>query len=520
MALGFVSAWLGGGDTADGAPLSARLRWQPSATSGVVGYRVYARPVGGAWGPGIDAGLPAAASDGTLSYDLGNLDTGTSWGVAVSSYLAGSVESPRSNELTLVAAQPTSTTTTTVTTVTTTTAPTVTTTTVPLVTTTTTPPTVTTTTVNPPTTTTSSTLPSSPCAAAIVIPALGGTFTGTTSGQSLQGAPCVVTGSAPERVFRWTPTVSGSTTIATCSSTGTTFDTVLYVRNGTCSGSALACNDDTTGCGITTEATNPHRASRIQMRVVAGQTYFIVVDGYNGAKGNFVLTVTRPYSSLTAGSSGGTLPGATEATCVPPEPCQEATWDETAGCLLTVAPDGSTCELGDPCLVGACEAGTCTPPATVAGVRALDVDRLLLRPAREQMRVIARGTFATETAVDPAVSGVTLELRAPDGSVAYRAVLGGAELHTNRNRTTFRYATRRGQKPPVGAEGLVRLALGVRRGRVAATVTARVPDLVRDAAKTRLTWTLRLGAECAQGLDLACREMPGQIRCLSAGTSP
>ena len=72
----------------------------------------------------------------------------------------------------------------------------------------------------------------------------------------------------------------------------TSFDTALYVRSGSCQGTQVACNDDTAGCG--TSEPNDHHASRATLAVTAGQTYFIVVDGYNGASGNYTLTITPP----------------------------------------------------------------------------------------------------------------------------------------------------------------------------------------------------------------------------------
>ena len=122
-----------------------------------------------------------------------------------------------------------------------------------------------------------------------VIPAQGGTFSGTTSGTSSQAGSCGNSGSSPELVFRWTPTVSGTATIETCGA-GTSFDTVLYLRSGVCAGgSEVGCNDD--AC---VNATGLFRASRLTPAVTAGQTYFIVVDGYGGVQGSFSLTVTPP----------------------------------------------------------------------------------------------------------------------------------------------------------------------------------------------------------------------------------
>src|SRR5207244_4893772 len=128
----------------------------------------------------------------------------------------------------------------------------------------------------------------------------GGTFTGTTSGTSLLAGSCGSSGGSPEQVFQWTPTVAGTATIQTCGA-GTNFDTVLYMRSGVCASGpevVSGCNDDT--CP---NSSGLFRASRIMPTVSAGQTYFIVVDGYGGAQGTFSLTVIPP------GDPVATLPG-------------------------------------------------------------------------------------------------------------------------------------------------------------------------------------------------------------------
>src|SRR5438552_1779264 len=164
------------------------------------------------------------------------------------------------------------------------------------------------------------------CSSPTVLPAQGGAFGGTTSGTSALAGSCGSSGTAPEQVFQWTPAVSGTATIQTCGA-GTTFDTVLSSRSGACAGGpevAAGCNDD--AC---TNATGLNRASRITPTVTAGQTYFIVVDGYGGAQGTFSLTITPPGPTTTTttlpggggcGSpmvipaSGGTFSGATSGT--------------------------------------------------------------------------------------------------------------------------------------------------------------------------------------------------------------
>src|SRR2546425_2097303 len=134
------------------------------------------------------------------------------------------------------------------------------------------------------------------CSSPTVLPAQGGTISGTTSGTSALAGSCGSSGTAPEHVFQWTPTVSGTAIIQTCGA-GTTFDTVLYLRSGSCASGpevAAGCNDD--AC---LNATGLIRASRLTPTVTAGQTHFIVVDGYGGAQGTFSLTITPPAPTTT-----------------------------------------------------------------------------------------------------------------------------------------------------------------------------------------------------------------------------
>jgi glucose/arabinose dehydrogenase len=131
-----------------------------------------------------------------------------------------------------------------------------------------------------------------------IIPAGGGTVTGTTSGSSTTQGSCAAAGtaSAPDAIFRWTPSRSGRATADTCNSQ-VRFDTVVYARGPT--GSQLACSDDVPGCatGDGSQYASSH-GSRASFDVVAGQTYTIVVDGYAGSTGGsagpFALTVTAP----------------------------------------------------------------------------------------------------------------------------------------------------------------------------------------------------------------------------------
>src|SRR2546427_676588 len=162
------------------------------------------------------------------------------------------------------------------------------------------------------TTTTSSTtttLPPDACASPIVIPPGGGTFAGTTSGTGTLSGTCGYSLGSPEKVFAWTPGVSGTATIQTCGA-GTNYDTILYMRSGGCqSGLEVACNDD--ACP---NSTGLARASQITVNVTAGQGYFIVVDGDLGASGTFSLTVTPPSGAVTTTTTSTTQPPTTTST--------------------------------------------------------------------------------------------------------------------------------------------------------------------------------------------------------------
>src|SRR5437773_1214943 len=174
------------------------------------------------------------------------------------------------------------------------------------------------------------------CSSPTVLPAQGGTFGGATSGTSALAGSCGASGTAPEQVFQWTPAASGTATIQTCGA-GTNFDTVLYMRSGACaSGPEVAggCNDD--AC---TNATGLYRASRLTPTVTAGQTYYIVVDGYGGAQGLYGLTVTPPAGSPTTTTS--TRPPTTTTTTTRP-PTTTSTTTTTRPPTTTTPPPTTT----------------------------------------------------------------------------------------------------------------------------------------------------------------------------------
>lgn len=114
--------------------------------------------------------------------------------------------------------------------------------------------------------------------------------------------------SGDDYVVSWTPPSSGPFVIDTF---GSGIDTVLSVVSPECGASKGDCNDDCDGVesGLVYEATQ-------------GETVFIVIEGYSGRQGTFVLNIAQGEalecggfdtdgpmtSSTSAGTSAGTSP--------------------------------------------------------------------------------------------------------------------------------------------------------------------------------------------------------------------
>lgn len=164
---------------------------------------------------------------------------------------------------------------------------------------------------------------------------------------------------AGEVVYRWIAPTSGTFTFNTV---GSAFDTLLYVRDGGCSGRDLACNDDISGTMNT--------LSSLDVTLSAGQSVLIVVDGFGSNSGAFVLNIARRdtacipmCSGRTCGTDGcsgmcGTCP--TGQTCntagrceVPADPCSSVT--DCAACT-----GRSAC--GWCSAMGRCSTGTTSGP--------------------------------------------------------------------------------------------------------------------------------------------------------------
>jgi hypothetical protein len=210
--------------------------------------------------------------------------------------------------------------------------------------------------------------PSGSCQNAFAVPAGGGSFTATTSGQSAAIGTCAATDKAPEHAWEWTPTTSGTASISTCGGS-TNFDTVVYLRSSTCGGSEVSCNDDTVGCA---SSDGPNHGSHIAPTVTAGQTYFIFVDGYNGKNGTYTLTVVPPGAATTTttlAATTTTLPATTTTTApptttttAPPATTTTTTAPPTTTTSSTSTTTTSTSTTTSTTLAG----GTCGSPIVIA----------------------------------------------------------------------------------------------------------------------------------------------------------
>jgi hypothetical protein len=85
---------------------------------------------------------------------------------------------------------------------------------------------------------------------------------------------------APDVVYSYSPSYNEDITISLC---GSSFDTRLYVFENIAA-NEIACNDDYTGCG--------NQSQIDDLSLTAGNTYFIVVDGWKQESGSYDIEIT------------------------------------------------------------------------------------------------------------------------------------------------------------------------------------------------------------------------------------
>lgn len=121
---------------------------------------------------------------------------------------------------------------------------------------------------------------------AVVIPELPYYTTGTTAGYNHDyDESCPYTGStSPDVVYQFTPYYTTYVDVWTCESS---YDTKIFIyENEYTPGFPYACNDDSPDCP------GPIYRSWIPtIAMIEGNTYYIVIDGYGGDFGDYLLTI-------------------------------------------------------------------------------------------------------------------------------------------------------------------------------------------------------------------------------------
>jgi hypothetical protein len=108
------------------------------------------------------------------------------------------------------------------------------------------------------------------------------TATGSTFGQANTSTGACATSTSPDVAYSFTAPSNGTYTFDT---NGSAFDTVLYVKDGSCTGAEIACDDDS-GNGT---------QSVVQVSLNPNETVVIYVDGFGtNSSGNYTLNVSGP----------------------------------------------------------------------------------------------------------------------------------------------------------------------------------------------------------------------------------
>ncbi|HLK10382.1 MAG TPA: hypothetical protein VKW76_03295 [Candidatus Binatia bacterium] len=427
------------------------LRWRPSPSTGVAGYNVWVRPATGKYTTPIDAKLPKPAADGTLSFTVSNLDATVSYACSVTAYTATRQPSPRSNEL-IVPAQA--------------------------------PPVACKTNAdcNDKNACTTDACVSGACQHTVVADGTSCSDGNACNGLETCHAGKCTAGPALVCDDHDPCTLDGCTAAKGCTHTP--------VLGCTACATAAACDDadpcTTDACSPAGTCTHTPRPGCVRCRTDA-----------DCADGNR-CTVSRCAAGVC------THPG---VACPAPAPCMVTTCDPRAGCGTAPAADGTACPSGDPCTAGLCAAGRCVAVGGGGTALLLDVHRLVVGGVG---RLLARGAFPAMPPLDPAASGVGIELRADDGQLVYAAELPAAAFRSQGAHTVHYVA---GIPPP--ADGLRRLVFVRRADRVAVELRAGLtPTDAAAAAGHRLTWLLRFGAACVRREGLACTPASARgVRC-------
>ncbi|MHC4786199.1 MAG: GC-type dockerin domain-anchored protein [Planctomycetota bacterium] len=154
---------------------------------------------------------------------------------------------------------------------------------------------------------------------------------------------CTFHSDSPDVVYAYTPAQDEVINISTC--VNSAYDTKLFVYENA-EGNVVACNDD--WCTTPSYPADPYVAHIEALPVSAGNTYYILVDGWGGWGGIYTLDI----ETVTPGACclpDGTCSDASEAWCLG----QNGQWFAGETCAEYTCPDlpiGACCMPGGACL--------------------------------------------------------------------------------------------------------------------------------------------------------------------------
>ena len=177
--------------------------------------------------------------------------------------------------------------------------------------------------------------------------ASGASVNGDSSAGADEHTPdCTAPGSS-DVTYSFTAASDGAVIVST-DHAGTAYDTALHVREECLDpGTQIACNDDK-------DYDNGNYNAELFFEALAGESYSIIVDGWNGESGAFELILSQP----TCGDGvvepsedcddGNTTGGdGCEADCTPTPVCVISSADEDAGLIVAGTPAEVTITVDD-----------------------------------------------------------------------------------------------------------------------------------------------------------------------------
>lgn len=200
------------------------------------------------------------------------------------------------------------------------------------------------------------------------------------AGASGHTAPCAMSSAqAPEVAFVWTAPSTGRFVFST---EGSTFDTVLTVRDGECDGQALACEDDSVSL---------QQQSRVSVELRAGQRVTVVIDGLSvDSTGEYSLSISTGCTANCTGRVCG---------------------DDGCGATCGSCPEGTTCG-----------AGQCQPTSSSDPCRGVPVGGRCVNGVTIELCVAPTGSATPRPELVTCVSGETCRESAGEARCVTTAV--------------------------------------------------------------------------------------------------